>query len=179
MKGSQIHLALAHWKWHTPRIEKLSKALLMCSWCNSSSALPLAIYELMVIFSRPRWPQVNVTLRFRNSWNQITALNHSLERTILSFCSSIFLGKIDRFKIPKLFIAGFTIWVLIYWNQLLDADDSSRCQADACCWFISVYKGPSAITVPESTFPQYPTIDLLNISLLRGPLTEKLSSSIG
>jgi hypothetical protein len=29
MKGSQIHLAiaLAHWKWHTPRVEKLSKAL--------------------------------------------------------------------------------------------------------------------------------------------------------
>jgi hypothetical protein len=27
MKGSRIHLALAHWKWHTPRVEKLSKAL--------------------------------------------------------------------------------------------------------------------------------------------------------
>jgi hypothetical protein len=27
MKGSQIHLALAHWKWHTPRVEKLSDAL--------------------------------------------------------------------------------------------------------------------------------------------------------
>jgi hypothetical protein len=27
MKG-QIHLALAHWKWDTPRVEKLSKALL-------------------------------------------------------------------------------------------------------------------------------------------------------
>jgi hypothetical protein len=28
MKGSQIHLAPAHWKWHTPRssVEKLSKA---------------------------------------------------------------------------------------------------------------------------------------------------------
>jgi hypothetical protein len=25
----QIHLALAHWKWHTPRVEKLSKALLI------------------------------------------------------------------------------------------------------------------------------------------------------
>jgi hypothetical protein len=27
MKGSQIHLALAHWKWHTPWVEKLFKAL--------------------------------------------------------------------------------------------------------------------------------------------------------
>jgi hypothetical protein len=26
MKGSQIHLALAHWKWHTPRVEQLSNA---------------------------------------------------------------------------------------------------------------------------------------------------------
>jgi hypothetical protein len=26
VKGSQIHLALAHWKWHTPRVEKLCKA---------------------------------------------------------------------------------------------------------------------------------------------------------
>jgi hypothetical protein len=27
MKGSQIHLALAHWKWHAPRVEKFAKAL--------------------------------------------------------------------------------------------------------------------------------------------------------
>jgi hypothetical protein len=31
MKGNQIHLALAHWKWHTPRVEKLSKALFAMS----------------------------------------------------------------------------------------------------------------------------------------------------
>jgi hypothetical protein len=34
MKGSQIHLALAHWKWHTPRVEKLSKALQPIQYCN-------------------------------------------------------------------------------------------------------------------------------------------------
>jgi hypothetical protein len=31
-KGSRIHLALAHWKWHTPPVEKLSKALHVCDW---------------------------------------------------------------------------------------------------------------------------------------------------
>jgi hypothetical protein len=29
--GSQLYIALAHWKWHTPRAEKLSEALHM-SW---------------------------------------------------------------------------------------------------------------------------------------------------
>jgi hypothetical protein len=34
MKGSQIHIALAHWKGHTPRVEKLSKALILAAIFN-------------------------------------------------------------------------------------------------------------------------------------------------
>jgi hypothetical protein len=41
-KGSQIHLALAHWKWHSPRLKNYLKPCCKDQWVDLSSKEPTA-----------------------------------------------------------------------------------------------------------------------------------------
>jgi hypothetical protein len=60
MNGSQIHLALAHWKWHTLRVEKLSKALEQCVMYSDSSIIMYCFLSTSYVIQSPQQREIKL-----------------------------------------------------------------------------------------------------------------------
>jgi hypothetical protein len=93
MKGSQIHLA--HWKWHIPRVEKLSKALE-----NTTGSL----------FGGLKWI---FWFSGFDDWNSAHLANAEFRVTELNICFPAYSVPMSKFSLSKVHTGRGQDWLML------------------------------------------------------------------